>query len=147
MYKFRKKKMLSYFFAEKLAELINDRYSELSIVPVPTEKSSIRKKGFDHVGLIAEILKKRYGIRIRRILRKKTRTKEQKGLAFAERMKNLKGSITIDNKTLKLLTYDEKKHIVLLDDIFTTGATAEECSKILKQNGIRDIYIVTIAID
>jgi len=147
MYKFRVKKKLSYFFAEKLAEVINSRYRNLPVIPVPAEGKSVRRRGFDHIGLIADRLEKYYGMEIRHLLRKKIHTKEQKGLNFEERIGNLKGSIKINSKELLRLTKCEKKQVVLLDDIFTTGATAEECSKVLKKNGMQSIYIVTIAID
>ena len=59
-----------------------------------------------------------------------------------ERKKNIKNAYKVVNQQ-KI----KDKKIILLDDIYTTGATANECSKVLKQSGAKEILVVTIAKD
>jgi len=147
MYKFGKKKVLSGFFAEKIADILNIKYAGIVAVPVPSDRKSIKKRGFDHIGEIAGLLERKHGITVKHLLKKKIRTKEQKSLEYKERIENLKGSISINNDPAYLLTGRERKLVVLFDDIFTTGATVEECSRVLKGNGVKDIVSVTVAVD
>ena len=57
-----------------------------------------------------------------------------------ERMQNVKGIYQIQNKTMI-----QNKRIILFDDIYTTGSTVNECSKILKENGAKEILVITLA--
>ena len=68
--------------------------------------------------------------------------KPQSTLKKEERQENVIGVYGIKNK--KIL---QNKKIILIDDIFTTGSTVNECSKILKQSGVKQIGIFTIAKD
>ena len=73
---------------------------------------------------------------------KQKNTLPQSTLSKKQREENVKTVYKIKNKQ-KI----KNKKIILLDDIYTTGATAEECSKILKQNGAKEILVLTIAKD
>ena len=64
----------------------------------------------------------------------------QVGLNARERRKNVRNAFRITNEHLI-----EDKNVILVDDVFTTGATMRECSKMLKKAGAGDIYGVTIA--
>ena len=69
-------------------------------------------------------------------------TKKQSLLTKEQRKKNIKGAFKIK--------YPERikdKNIILFDDIFTTGSTVNECSKMLKKAGAKEIVILTIATD
>ncbi len=147
MYKFGKKKILSGFFAEKIAGILNLKYAGIVAVPVPSDRKSFKKRGFDHIGEIADLLERKHGITIKHLLKKRIKTREQKSLEYKERIENLKGSISMNNDPAHLLTGPERELVVLFDDIFTTGATMEECSRVLKRNGVKDIVSVTVAVD
>ena len=67
-------------------------------------------------------------------------TKEQKLLGKEERMKNILDAFEIKNKE-KLF----KKNILLIDDVYTTGATINECKKNIEKCNINKIYLLTIA--
>ncbi len=65
----------------------------------------------------------------------------QKGLAFADRLQNLQGRLVLRERT------GLPEEVVLIDDVFTTGATADECARLLREAGVLRIYVATLAID
>ncbi|MCM8767011.1 MAG: hypothetical protein NC917_03155 [Candidatus Omnitrophica bacterium] len=67
-------------------------------------------------------------------------TISQTELSEKQRKENVKNSFKIKNKNII-----ENKTILLVDDVYTTGATTQECKKILLENGAKKIIIVTIA--
>ena len=76
------------------------------------------------------------------VLFKIKNTAPQSTLNKAERKSNLKGAYVIKNET-----EIKNKKILILDDVYTTGSTAKECSKLLKSAGAKQIGIITIAKD
>ena len=77
-----------------------------------------------------------------RILKKIKQTSTQEGLSGIQRRKNVIGSFGIDD-TYKYLLKD--KRILLIDDVFTTGSTVDECSKILKKHTAKEVIVLTLA--
>ncbi|MBQ7951326.1 MAG: ComF family protein [Clostridia bacterium] len=75
------------------------------------------------------------------LLRKKWFVKRQSTLPAHKRAKNVKGSFFLNRFYKKKI---KGKQILLLDDVFTTGATVSECSRILKQNGASKVYVLTL---
>ncbi len=134
-YKFKKRKRLSIILADLLVKTVCEFGPHLPIIPVP---SANRR---DHIIEIAKRMKNKYKFQIINCLRRKGSI-PQKMLYFKERLNNLKGKIFVNQKQLKGL-----EEVILLDDIITTGATVSECSRVLKEGGVRKIYVVTIAID
>ncbi len=93
------------------------------------------------MAVIAEILKVKYKINSISCLNRKGKT-AQKKLNYTGRMNNLVGKIRIDRK---FGSASEK--IVLIDDIFTTGATMEQCTKVLQNAGVKQVAALTLALD
>jgi competence protein ComFC len=79
-----------------------------------------------------------------KILLKRKNVKKQSSLSKEERIKNVKNAFYINEK-YKMNIWNKK--VILLDDIFTTGATVEECSKLLREAGARKITVIVIAKD
>lgn len=111
------------------------------IIPVPIHKKRLKERGFNQTELMGRFLSQRSGwplwadglIRIRQ-------TSAMKKLDKWERRKNMEKVFQVKNP--------EKiagKNILVIDDIFTTGATLEECAKALKTVGAQKVYILTIA--
>ncbi|MCL2520877.1 MAG: hypothetical protein FWE37_07780 [Spirochaetaceae bacterium] len=132
-FKFKSFYNLKYYFAaalkDTLQSYINDGYA---IVAAPT---SNRNSSF--LALLSYLNHK--GFKINKYLIKKS-NKEQKGLNRAERLEAIKG-------TIKLKVNKVPKKIVLLDDILTTGATCNECVKLLYKMGASKIAVVVLAYD
>ena len=140
-YKFQHKKSISLFFAAKIADIIIKKYPEYIIVPVPGRKIVKKKIGWEHIDLISNILKQKYKLPVQKILTRKG-SKAQKTLSREKRAENLRKNIKLRKRIKKL-----PEQVVLLDDVFTTGTTINECAGILKDAGVSKIYSLTIAID
>ncbi len=140
-YKFNNNKNLSLWFAKSVFIQYKERYRGIPVIPVPFRRSGKRKRGWDHIEIIVNILKTKYNIPVYNILKRKY-SKAQKTLDVNNRKLNIAGTISIKNNSAAL-----PSKVVLFDDIFTTGATANECSKVLKNAGVKEVYVLTIAID
>lgn len=140
-YKFNNRKRLSFYFAYMLSEVLFENYPDSIIIPVPGRRIVRKNKGWEHIDLIGNILKQKYKLPVKKLLVRKGR-KAQKTLSREKRSENLRKNISI-RKNFKTMP----DSIVLLDDVFTTGTTINECAGILKSAGIREIYSLTIAID
>lgn len=145
-YKFKEKTYLHNTF-EKI--ILNDEkiYSFLKkydiILPVPLYKNKKLERGYNQTELIARDLAKDLKLTMRNnILKKVKNTKMQSTLTKKERIENIKDAFCITDE--KLI---ENKKLIVFDDIYTTGNTLNECSKILKKAKAKEIAILTIAID
>ncbi len=110
------------------------------ITSVPIYKNRKKYRGFNQSELlgekICEIVDKPFD---ENILIKIKSTYPQTTVSHYERKNNIKDAIVLNDK------YDIKdKHILLIDDVFTTGSTLNECSKILIENGCRNVSCFTI---
>lgn len=114
------------------------------IIPVPMNNKKRRKRGYNQTELIArEIAKNIKAISLEKdILIKENETIPQSKLTKKERKKNVVGVFKIKNNNKVL-----NKKVLLFDDIYTTGSTVTECSKILKEAGANKIGILTLAKD
>ncbi|MBU1078430.1 MAG: ComF family protein [Spirochaetes bacterium] len=113
------------------------------IVPVPSTKMDIKKKGFNHTLFIAMNISKRYHVPYIKDLVKKTKeTKPQSSLKRKERLQNLKDCFKFNKKYRNKL---KNRNILLCDDVYTTGSTIQEVARELKKHGIRNIHVLTLA--
>ncbi len=112
-----------------------------AIIPVPLYKKRLRQREFNQSALFAKHLACSIGKPLILNCLIKTRdTMPQVGLSAKERGKNIRKTFEIRNKELI-----GGKNIMLVDDVYTTGATVRECSKVLKKAGAKDIYVITLA--
>lgn len=113
------------------------------IIPVPMYPKKQRQRGYNQVALIAKKLAKALSIEYAEdVLQKSKQTQMQSSLTKQLRKINVKNAYNCINEQ-KI----RKKRVVLLDDIYTTGSTAKECSKMLKQAGAREVAVFTFAKD
>ena len=111
------------------------------IVPIPLHKKRHLQRGFNQAQVLAEALGKRTGIQSQsRLLVKIRNVPPQTTLEKKERRKNIKGAFKARNE-MKI----KGKTILLVDDVYTTGSTVEECSRVLKQAGAREVKALTLA--
>lgn len=146
-YKFNDKAYLSNFFTKiiiKNEKICRKIKSYDIIIPVPIHKKRKNERGYNQSELIAKKIVENINQLqlVTDSLIKQKNTVAQSTLTKQQRKQNVKQVYKIANKQ-KI----QNKKIILLDDIYTTGATAEECSKILKQNGAKEILVLTIAKD
>ncbi|RLD29119.1 MAG: ComF family protein [Bacteroidetes bacterium] len=143
--KYRGHEVISTLLGEWLGNELKtvEVYSTIDIViPVPLHKNKLQKRGYNQVAKFGvEIAKALNAEYIDSVLLKTTATKTQVFKKRMSRWKNPNQVFSIKNKALI-----KGKHILLVDDIITTGATIEACSNILnKADGIK-ISIATMAI-
>jgi len=141
-YKFKARQNLAYLFAELIGEQYAKHYAGYCVVPVPSRSAATRKRGWDHVKRMTRILQKKYGIPILSCLRR-IRGTPQKKLGKKARFQNIRGSI----RCVRGWKTGYPERVVLLDDIFTTGATANECARVLMENGVKKVAVLTLAMD
>ncbi len=129
------------FFGGQIAGELLENASEFDfITAVPISVPRRRLRGYNQSELIARAASKRLGLPYRESLVKTTDNKEQHKLSEKERRKNVCGAY-------RLVSKDEiyGKHILLVDDIVTTGATLCECAEVLFQGGAKSVSCAAIA--
>ena len=141
-YKFRGRSRLARVIADCLGQELNKTYPGLPIVPVPSRAGRSSAMGLEHLELICRHLHRRHKLRICRCLRRMGSV-PQKTLDFDSRLKNVMGNIRIIGSRGLGLDVPE---IVLLDDVFTTGATVDECARVLLADA-RKVHVLTFAQD
>ena len=111
------------------------------MIPVPLHKKRYRKRGYNQAFLLAQVISDYTGIPIddKLVIRKKD-TDPQKQFGNKERKANLKNAFELSRKQI------QQKHILLIDDIYTTGSTINEIARILKKTGVEKIFFLTISI-
>ena len=143
-WKYRGRLSLTAFFGEWMADALRRHWSDASpdiLIPVPLHRERLRERGFNQTLLLAQDLSRRTGIPCgKRILRKEKPTLPQVNLSGSEREKGVRGAFRMtDRGRLK------GKSILLVDDVYTTGATVNECSKVLRAGGAERVDVLTLA--
>ena len=111
------------------------------LVPVPLHRKRLRERGFNQALLLAKELSRRTEIPYQgRMLQKRKATPPQVQLNGGEREKGIKGAFHITDREGV-----EGKTILLIDDVYTTGATVNECSKVLIRGGAKRVDVLTLA--
>lgn len=135
---FRYLKNLPLPFVKNQKSAVNGQWL---IIPIPLHSSRERQRGFNQSKLIAEFIAEKFNLPLIEILKRIKNNKPQVGLkGNEERIENVKNCFAIQNPKLV-----EKKNILLIDDVFTSGATMNEAVKILKQNGARRVIALVLA--
>lgn len=112
------------------------RFDEILFVPLTPETERVR--GFNHSKDLAKIVAKKTGIPLQKDIFKTKDTLSQKTLSAKERAKNLKDCF-------RLQFNPKDKVYLLIDDVMTTGATANEITTLLKKKGAKAVYVLTVA--
>ena len=110
---------------------------------VPMHSRKEKRRGFNQTELLANALAKQTKSAVACLLEKTKETKPQVDLDKEERLYNMKGSFAISSGTLSVPI--TTLSVVLVDDVWTTGATMKECCKILKKAGIQEVWGFTLA--
>ncbi len=138
--KFDKERAVARFLAERLAGYVrtHDPFGPIDIITyVPMTRTDRRARGFNQAQLLAHGLGKRLGVPVRRLLTKVRQTPAQAKLSARERRKNLRNAFSV--------VRSGEGAVLIIDDIYTTGATVEECAQVLKEGGYGPVYVLTVA--
>lgn len=139
LYKLHNHPGLSRYFAQAMAPVLRRFAASECIVPVPGRPSRRRRYGWDQVDLLVRELSRLTGRPIERVLRRRE-GESQKSLDLAGRKRNLLGRISC-------VVPRPPSACVLVDDVFTTGATLSVCASVLKQAGSERVVCLVLAID
>lgn len=140
-FKFHGKRAL----ARPLAELIHEQCAPVlasgadALVPVPLARARLRERGFNQADLVADRLGALCGLPVRRRWLARVReTAPQTALAAAERRGNVRNAFLAERRAAG-------RHVILVDDVLTTGATCQESARALREAGARRVDVVTVA--
>lgn len=113
----------------------------LTMVPVPLHQKRRRWRGFNQAEILAVSLAKRFGVPFADNMRRIIETATQVGLKREDRRKNVRGAFA-----LKSNGSVQGKNILLVDDVYTSGATMAQCAKVLKRAGAREVWGLAVAL-
>ena len=111
-----------------------------ALVPVPLHHVRFREREFNQAAELASILSRQTRVPMRHALKRIRYTTTQTKLDRSERMENLRGAFHV-----RQTAHVKNRHIVLVDDVFTTGSTVEECSRVLIAAGAASVRVITVA--
>ena len=143
-FKYGKQRHLRHPIAQWLGESLGDprlrgRHFDI-IVPVPLHPARERERGFNQAALIAELLANSAAVAARPVLERIRYTTTQTAYDRAERMENLHGAFRLrKNRDVRGL------HVLLIDDVLTTGSTLSECARVLRAAGAVSVHAATAA--
>lgn len=151
------KRRLGYFFGEAMAEYFLASYPKVTqfsieqtetapllLLPVPMSEQDRKIRGYNQAVDLAEVIQEKLtkaGFRVQlgeNVLLKIKNTPPQKQRSFFERRENLKGAFHVHKRT-----ECKGRVILLIDDIMTTGATADECTERLLGAGAKEVLFLT----
>lgn len=136
------------YIARDIAEIMRDRLSLAEedfdlVIPVPMNSIKEGRRGFNQTNLIGKHLAKLTGREFERDLLLRTKdTAPMRGLSPTEREMNIMGCFRLAPGALEKL---RDRRILLIDDFYTTGATARECSKALMEAGPSKVLFIAFA--
>lgn len=144
-YKFYSKPYISSFFAYKIMnnKSLCEKIKECDyIVPVPMSAYKESLRGYNQTRLITSIISKKLKIKESNNLKKVNNAPTQGKLNKLERINNIEGIFYLEDNQEFV-----GKRVVLLDDIYTTGSTIEECARVISESGAKKIFVIILARD
>ena len=138
--KYHRQKELAFYMAKFMWNYFREIQSEFNlcndyqVIPVPLHKNRLKKRGYNHMELVANDFCNLSGYTINRNLISRIKnTKPQYKLSRLEKSENLKNAFSVD------ISKDIRKPVLIIDDICTSGATFSSMIKELKNKGITNI--------
>lgn len=132
---------------DKISDALFKRLPVLSssckiICPIPLHPTKLRDRGYNQSQHIAESIAAKFSIPlVPDLLKRIKNTKTQTRLNIQERKENVKNAFIINPKYQALI---QNKRVMLVDDVVTSGATANEATKVLRSAGARGIFLVAL---
>lgn len=135
---------------EVWTKTLGDRYQipgDVVITSVPMYARKQRERGFNQAEIVAKLLAKSLSgdsrkVEFGQLLERRRATRPMFGLSKKERKANVRGAFRATNQLTNELT---NERTVLVDDVWTTGATCRECTRVLKYRGAGEVWVVTLA--
>jgi competence protein ComFC len=128
------------FSDERLKRALEERWA---LVPVPLHWKREQSRHYNQSEEIARHLGKMLGLPLVKALKRVRATPTQTHLSRRQRLQNLRGAIEL-TRAGRRLDRETTAGIIIIDDVFTTGATVQECARMLKKNQHENIVVVTV---
>lgn len=138
-YKYRRRWEVGRELAALLLKTPLDWKNVDALVPVPLHWRRLLRRGFNPSHFLAQALGKKVGKPVRHLLQRKKATPQQTKLSREARLQNVAGAFKIFRKTFS------QQRLLLIDDVLTTGATVNECARILTGAGAAHVDVLTLA--
>ncbi|MGC1372327.1 MAG: ComF family protein [Candidatus Sulfotelmatobacter sp.] len=138
--------VLGRMLAEAIATLENEfQRSSIILIPVPLYRAKLRQRGFNQAELLARAALKNHsrGQRLRLcagVLVRRRDTASQIGLSSHQRRENLRGAFAVSDPEIV-----RGREVLVVDDVYTTGATVSECARVLRRAGATKVWVATVA--
>jgi ComF family protein len=142
LFKYGKMEPLATSFGPMLARALPREASFDLIVPMPLHWFKRFQRGFNQSELLAKEVSIRWGAPIVNAARRRKFTTAQAGLTNAKRRANVSGAFAVPKRFRNRL---DGKHVLPMDDVTTTGATASACARVLKRAGAARVTLLTLA--
>ncbi len=112
------------------------------IIPVPLSKRRFKERGFNQAALLAKVLARATNLPLdeQSLIRKIHTPQHRAGMDKKSRLESVENAFEVTRPKLV-----EDENILLIDDVFTSGATASNCAKAMKKKGARAVYVLTVA--
>lgn len=137
------------YYGEKLGEIMAEKVaSEPSlrwdmVIPVPMYKEKEKDRGYNQAALLGRYMAEHLGTAfIKNALIRIVDTPPMSSLSIEERERNVRNVFIVNNKYVNMI---KGKSILLVDDIFTTGNTMDECARVLKESDAGEVFAVAFA--
>lgn len=146
-FKYKGKREYGEFYGNEIVKYLGDYINSLDvdvIIPVPIHKERYKTRGYNQADVIAKYVGKKLNIPvISNALIRKVNTVAQKKLDNKQRNKNLANAFEVNLKDSELENINK---VLIIDDIYTTGATIDSCAKSLIGKKKIEVYFVTLSI-
>lgn len=130
-------------FCLSRGEALRGSQENLFFMPVPLHPSRKRWRGFNQAELLGKMIAFNLGIKfLPEALKRVKKTKPQVKLNKEERKKNIQGAFELNSNYRSLVTNHQ---FILFDDVWTSGETLKEATRVLKRNGVKKVWGLTIA--
>lgn len=149
-FKYQNRRGLADFFCQELCRYRLSQLRDLgadAVIPVPIHKNKYKKRGYNQAALLSSRLALTLNLpHYPDMLIRSVDTLPQKQFNPQARLNNLKKAFCFNSHYDKLLSQSTPFSVLLVDDIYTSGATMEACTRILLEAGISEVYILSICI-
>jgi competence protein ComFC len=113
------------------------------LVPVPLYRKREAMRHFNQAIEISRVIAKHIGLPVLKALVRTRATNTQTALTRSQRLENLRGAFALSKHGKKILA-EPQPGVVIIDDVFTTGSTVDECAKVLRKGGFQRVFVVTV---
>jgi len=139
--KFTSKKQIAHSLGQLWAKHISEVPKDAILVPLPMHAKKQRERGFNQAEVLAQALGEKFGLPVINAVQRVVDTPPQSGLHPRQRVDNIKGAFAVAKAE-----NPRGKTYIVVDDIYTTGSSLNECARVLKDAGAKSVRGLTLTV-